>query len=196
MREYILAITVTVLLVTNLLVSVGMRGEHTDSPLTPPIVCGEKTLENSILRNLYHIFALSGTVSRDLALEIALHTHYYAEAYEIDPDLLLSVMDVESNFDPMAKSNMGAIGLMQIMHTVWGEDLGLEEYELYNPRTNISAGAYVLNHYFRFFGDMDLALVAYYRGPSETMKLIDFGEIDSCEYLWKVRRVYDRIKGL
>jgi len=46
----------------------------------------------------------------------------------------------ESNLDPDAKSSAGAIGIMQIVPTTAGIDLGLTAEQLYDPELNISGG--------------------------------------------------------
>jgi len=66
------------------------------------------------------------------------------------PLLLLSIMDVESNFVPTATSIKGAMGLCQIMPGVWEKEMmtkGVikERRDLYDIRPNILVGGYVLH---------------------------------------------------
>jgi soluble lytic murein transglycosylase-like protein len=99
---------------------------------------------------------------------------YYARAYidaatdyRLDPRLLLLLTRVESGFDSHAKSNKGALGMMQIMPNVWMEKIDFisTDKDLTDPYLNIHAGAHVLRHYLnRAQGDMRLALLMYNRG--------------------------------
>ena len=56
----------------------------------------------------------------------------YSEEYNLDPYFVLSVMKAESNFDPNAKSNRNAVGLMQITEET-GSDIAkwmsLKDYD-------------------------------------------------------------------
>ena len=92
--------------------------------------------------------------------------------YGHDPLLLTAVIITESSFNNWARSNRGALGLMQIRPAT-GKELATEvsiqwrgAISLYDPETNISLGAYYLSKLFLHFGDLGLALEAYNHGPS------------------------------
>lgn len=85
------------------------------------------------------------------------------KATAVDPLLILAVISVESRFNPVAESNFGAKGLMQIIPKFHKEKLighGGEE-ALLNPEVNILVGAQVLREYLRRFGGTETALQAY-----------------------------------
>ena len=87
-----------------------------------------------------------------------------AAVYRLDPALIRAVMRVESAFDPMAVSRVGALGLMQLMPDVAAE-LGVED--LFDPRENVMAGARYLRALLdRHHGRIDLALASYNAGPT------------------------------
>lgn len=79
----------------------------------------------------------------------------YADEYELDPYLVLSIMRCESSFVPKAVSKKGAIGLMQVMPDsgAWiAHKLGEEPFDesaLYDPETNIRFACW----YIRFLGN-------------------------------------------
>ena len=86
-----------------------------------------------------------------------------AERYGLDPDLVLAVVAVESNFEPRAVSKKGAQGLMQLMPATAG-DLGVTD--ALDPATNLDGGARYLQALLRLYrGDLRKALAAYNAGP-------------------------------
>ena len=81
----------------------------------------------------------------------------------VDPLLLLAVMAIESRYNPVAESVMGAKGLMQIIpkHPLDKlTDRGGEQ-ALLDPEVNIAVGAQILREYSRRFGDVEAALQMY-----------------------------------
>ena len=83
--------------------------------------------------------------------------------WKVDPLLLLAVMAVESRYNPVAESNMGAKGLMQVIPKFHSEKL-LEhggEAALLDPEVNIQVGARILREYLRRFGETETALQMY-----------------------------------
>ncbi len=81
----------------------------------------------------------------------------------VDPALILSVMAIESRFNPFAESPMGAKGLMQVIpkyHMDKFDELGGKDAVL-NPVANIKVGALILQDYIRRFGGIEAALKAY-----------------------------------
>lgn len=80
----------------------------------------------------------------------------------LDPDLLRSLVSVESNFDPVAISPKGAMGLTQLMPET-ARSLGVEN--VFHPEQNLGAGARHLRALLdKYDGDLTLALAAYNAG--------------------------------
>lgn len=82
---------------------------------------------------------------------------------KVDPLLILAVMAVESRYNPVAESNMGAKGLMQVIPKFHGEKLVEHggETALLDPQVNIQVGAQILREYLRRFGETETALQMY-----------------------------------
>ena len=74
--------------------------------------------------------------------------HAEAVRNDISPQLVLALIQVESNFDRFAISKVGAQGLMQIM-PFWKDAIGHEEDNLFDPATNIKYGCAILKIYLK-----------------------------------------------
>jgi soluble lytic murein transglycosylase-like protein len=72
--------------------------------------------------------------------------HYEASRAGLDPQLILAVIQVESNFRKFAVSSAGARGYMQVM-PFWVSLVGTKGDNLFNLRTNLRYGCVVLRHY-------------------------------------------------
>ena len=85
------------------------------------------------------------------------------EQYSVDPLLILAVMAVESRYNPVAESNVGAKGLMQVIPKYHLEKLMDHggEHALLEPEVNIVVGTQILREYQRRFRDTETALQAY-----------------------------------
>jgi len=94
----------------------------------------------------------------------------HARNYDLDPDLLAAVVYVESRFHPDARSDAGAVGLMQLLpDTAQGiaTRTGGTKFvlsDLQDPEINIRYGAWYLDHLRDRYGDMPTALAAYHAG--------------------------------
>ncbi len=64
----------------------------------------------------------------------------------LDPQLMLAVIQVESNFRKYAVSSAGARGYLQVM-PFWIELIGRSTDNLFNLRTNLRYGCVILKHY-------------------------------------------------
>jgi len=106
----------------------------------------------------------------------------YAEEYGVDALLILSVIKQESQYNPDAVSNRGAVGLMQIMPVTNAEIhdvLSSEDMKL--PQDNIRAGVFYFSRLLDLFKESNaedrirLALAAYNAGPSRIYDAQELG---------------------
>ena len=90
-----------------------------------------------------------------------------AASYAIPETLLLAIASGESNFDPAARSDKDAVGLMQIRWPATSQHLGVRrEADLYDPCTNVDAGArYLAELADQFDNNLHLMVAAYNYGP-------------------------------
>ncbi len=92
---------------------------------------------------------------------ILTRVHYEASRVDLPPELILAVIEVESNFDRYAISVAGAIGLMQIM-PFWLDEIGRPDDNLLHIDTNLRYGCTILRHYYDIEnGDLGRALGRY-----------------------------------
>jgi len=74
--------------------------------------------------------------------------HREATRFNLDPMLVLAVINVESNFDRFAVSNAGARGLMQVM-PFWIDVIGQPQDNLFDIETNLRYGCAILSLYLQ-----------------------------------------------
>ena len=89
-----------------------------------------------------------------------------SEAHGVDPMLVRALIQVESNYKARAKSNKGAMGLMQLMPST------AREYHVrnpYDPKANIAAGVKHLKSLIDRWG-VEMALAAYNAGEGAVRK--------------------------
>jgi len=94
--------------------------------------------------------------------------HEAAGRYDVDADLILAIIMVESQFNPSAKSKKGAKGLMQLMPVTAD---ALDVANIYNPEENVKAGVRHFRYLLDLFrGDVKLALAAYNAGVQKVLR--------------------------
>jgi len=102
------------------------------------------------------------------ALEQFIHlAHTAGQMTKLDPLLILAVMAVESSFNPIAESVMGAKGLMQVIPQYHQDKLRTpqgRELNVMDPETNILVGAKVLREYASRTGNNLAAALGLYAG--------------------------------
>ena len=100
----------------------------------------------------------------------------YAEKFDLEPELVASVIFAESSFRKNIVSKKGAIGLMQILPSTAQEvanKLQIEDYKnelLYNADMNILIGCCYLRTLIDKFGNEELALLSYNAGPTTVIR--------------------------
>ena len=86
---------------------------------------------------------------------------YEASRAGLDPQLVLALIQVESNFNKYAVSSVGARGYMQVM-PFWVAEIGTKDQDLFQLRTNLRYGCTILRYYLDVErGDLFRALGRY-----------------------------------
>ena len=87
--------------------------------------------------------------------------HNEATRAQLDPELVLAVIEVESGFNRFAVSDSGARGLMQVM-PFWKKEIGHPQDNLFEVHTNLRYGCTILKYYLDLVdGDLGEALAQY-----------------------------------
>ena len=89
--------------------------------------------------------------------------HSEAKRADLPPELILAVIDVESNFDRLAVSHAGAAGLMQVM-LFWRDEIGRPDDNLVDIDTNLRYGCTILRYYMDRENDNLTRALARYNG--------------------------------
>ena len=117
-----------------------------------------------------------------------------ASRYGVDAELISSVMEVESQFNPKAVSVKNARGLMQLLPETAAR-LGVKD--IFDPQENIDAGTHYLRDLLQLYNnDLTLALAAYNAGPDNVQK---YGNVppfrETVSYVKQVKRKYQKNKS-
>ncbi len=117
---------------------------------------------------------------RDGRLEFLKTVYYEAKRAGLDPQFVLGLIQVESNFRKYAVSPAGARGYMQVM-PFWVTQIGLREHNLFHLRMNLRYGCTIVRHYIDFeHGNLFRALGRYN------------GSLGQAEYPNLVRAAWER----
>lgn len=138
-------------------------------PVVVPVELA-KAADNTRFRALSEFLAKRYKVSQAITLDLVTMAHAAGHQMGLDPLLIIAVMAVESRFNPIAESVMGAKGLMQIIpkyHLDKFREVGGEKYAVFDPRTNILVGSQILKDYISRTGSLNGALQMYVGASSE-----------------------------
>jgi soluble lytic murein transglycosylase-like protein len=130
---------------------------------------GNQVYSDRIQAADYQTFAVAGSTVRSTRPASEKYRNRFdalidaaAEQFSVRGDLVRAVIQVESGFDPRARSPKGAMGLMQLMPSTAAE-FGVRNP--YDPAENIRAGVAYLKSLLDKYGNETLALAAYNAGP-------------------------------
>ena len=123
---------------------------------------------------------------REYALRCA---EYYAHIYQVPVELVESVIDVESNWNPYAVSPKGAVGLMQLMP---GTALEFGVRNRFQVEDNVRGGVAYLAWLIQLFrGDLRLVMGAYVAGQDRMLSHgLSYSSREVYEYVSNVARQY------
>jgi len=119
-----------------------------------------------------------------------------ARRNSLDPDLVMAVVQVESGGYNFAVSNVGAMGLMQLMPTT-GEELARSldidwrgSETLFDPVVNVTLGVAYLRQLSDRYGTWEAALAAYNWGPARIDRRLQRGVALPDAYARQVLELY------
>ncbi|MCP4202902.1 MAG: lytic transglycosylase domain-containing protein [bacterium] len=114
----------------------------------------------------------------------------HANHAALEPRLVKAVIQVESAFDPRARSHKGAMGLMQLMPETAA---AFAVSDPYDPEQNIGAGTKYLKRLIDSHGGLELGLAAYNAGPAAVKRFHGVPPYpETRDYVEKVMRLYKR----
>jgi len=126
--------------------------------------------ENPRYRVIANYLSRKYKVASDATEQLVSGAYEAGKQVGVDPLLILAVMAIESRFNPIAESVMGAKGLMQVIPSYHQDKLvehGGTEAVL-DPMTNILVGARILKEYIRRTGSLEAGLQLYSGSFSDT----------------------------
>jgi soluble lytic murein transglycosylase-like protein len=139
-----------------------------DSATQKSLVVRADPRTGKLVRSVTSVKGPAGAAPRsEASMNIPEMVEQAARDNHVDPLLVHSLIQVESNYNPYAVSSKGAQGLMQLMP---GTARGLGVSDSFDPRQNIEAGVRYLKYLQDLYKDDRLALAAYNAGPGAVQK--------------------------
>lgn len=190
MRFCLQSILATALLGSIIAASLSGAEAHTDSAASARAVWTVKvdTRTGKLVRSLVPVARPNATFQADLHGLV----QQTAQTFDVNPLLVDSVIQVESNYNPFAVSAKGAQGLMQLMPGT-AQRFGVANS--FDPKQNIEAGVRYLKFLQDTFQDDRLAIAAYNAGEKAVAKFKDVPPYpETVNYVAKVGQKYGQAK--
>ena len=154
---------------------VGLISQSFGALELPQVPLGRAQPPAEVDPNLAKYRAIGEHLARRYRVSAEMATQVVAKAYDVgnelklDPVLILAVIAVESRFNPVAESVMGAKGLMQVIPRYHPEKFGPfgGEQVAFETTANITVGAKILKEYIGRTGDLNDALQLYVGATNE-----------------------------
>ncbi|HOW75507.1 MAG TPA: transglycosylase SLT domain-containing protein [Candidatus Competibacteraceae bacterium] len=140
-------------------IATAVEAEDTATDSTPATPAEERKI-NCLSGHIQRKYQISETKARHIVQEAIRN----AERHQLDPELILALIAVESTFKERAVSRVGARGLMQVMprpHADKVREIG-GSHQLFDPTKNIHIGSRILVKYLNnHSGNLRRALLSY-----------------------------------
>jgi soluble lytic murein transglycosylase-like protein len=164
---------------------VATRSRHAGMPADPSIDA------------LAVIVARKYRVSEEAAREFVRTAYREGVRHGVDPMLIVSVIAVESRFNPVAQSEGGAMGLMQVIPRYHTEKFdAAKEGSVFDPHTNIQVGVKILKEYIGRGGNELAGLQLYNGAPTDANLAYATRVLAEKQWLQDaVRRARDRVRA-
>lgn len=115
---------------------------------------------------VFHTGNAKAEMNQCTTKDLAMLLYKASYEYRIPVPVFYGIIDQESKWNSKAVSSSGAIGLMQVM-PVHVKKFGLPKEALFNPCINVQVGTHFFAElYWKYNGNIDLALAAYNAGPA------------------------------
>lgn len=170
----------------------------------PALNLGSRSMSHETRHQMSNILHREASRMDSITKQKVLNTiSHLSEKYTIDPLLIMAIMSVESNFQPNAKSNKGALGFMQVKPIVLKDISDQLQFPTTNhiqiltdKEWNLHVGVCYFSKLLKIFhGDMSKALMAYNSGPTTVSRFYKNRSVPEGGYQGKVLRTYKKFSG-
>ena len=137
-------------------------------------ICKLKQIDKNLINNFNRICEYSEKLrkvnyrlSKKKAFKYACYISEYSKKYDIEANLVIAFITIESSARSNITSHKGAVGLMQVLPSIWCKEYSVSREELFNPKINIKIGILVLKRYIKKHKNIMKAIAAYNCGNCE-----------------------------
>jgi len=143
----------------------------------------------AVLFCMYAVGAAVFPAQQDERILAMTWADHYAAVYQVPRELVHSIIEVESGWDPRAVSNKGAVGMMQLMPAT-AVTFGVTNR--FDIEQNIRGGvAYLAKLLNLFDGDLRLVAAAYLTGENRILRArLGYSNAEVHWYVCEVGRLY------